>query len=366
MRELVHGPRPIRRIACALALIALFVSVVPASGDDTRQSGDQAPATTPSSSPAVDSSVSEDLAELLKQGLHEASYYNFTQAYRTFAKAAADAPAGSSAWQQAIYGQAVSAHYRTPSSRGNVDEATALYERLIDVTPTSGFAPRAMLNLGRLAELPDYFRDRPDLPSARKWYQRVLDEHGKELIAHEAVLRLAASYLQTFDVNDGWRGISLLEQWLAAHADNPLASTMWVTVADGYRQVLGENMPAAAAYDRAVEAGLTDQILRGKMYWRAARTAHRAAGEARRAGQDADGERLLAQAIRMYELVITDGVSSGQAYRAQLELRALGVDPPPIELLRSTLRDERPGASDVVEGGDHAAEDTGTQRGGER
>ena len=112
----------------------------------------------------------------LSAGLEAIEFFDFKIAYTHFARARELATAGSPEWQRATYGMATSAQQIAPAGPSNINEARALFLELIKSNPDSPYAPRATLNLGRIAELRDYLNDAIDLNEARTRYQQVIDQ----------------------------------------------------------------------------------------------------------------------------------------------------------------------------------------------
>ena len=66
--------------------------------------------------------------------------------------------------------------------------------------------------------------------------EKVLQRWPDGPLAGEAKLRLAATYVQTYDEGQVRKGIGILEEHLRAHGDDPLASAMWEYLADNMKQ----------------------------------------------------------------------------------------------------------------------------------
>jgi len=264
------------------------------------------------------SAVDEDLATAKA----ELGYLNFDKAADLFATVRARSERGSVPWLQATFGQAVAVQQGTPATPERVTESAALYNELIEAAPATPLAARSTMNLGRLAELSDYYQDRIDLPAARERYQAVVQTWPDDPIAGEATLRLAGSYIQTFNADDVRTGIAVLEQWLASHPPQtePLASAMHQYLGDTYFYPLGDLRKSLDAYMTADKVGWTDEADVGRVLWRIAVIADRV------------GDRDAA--VRYYTKVITDAPTSGKPYEAQVALKRLGAPAPEIKLLR--------------------------------
>jgi tetratricopeptide (TPR) repeat protein len=258
----------------------------------------------------------------LSEAAQETAYLNFERAYTLYSGVRASSTEGSAAWQEAVYGQAISAQQITPGSAGRINEATQLYTLLLDKTPDSKFAPRATMNLGRILELSDYYGDGIDLEGARGWYAKAAERWANDPIASEATLRIAGTYIQTFKTEQVHQGIDLLESWLKAHPNDPLASAMLQYAGDTYYYPLRQYDKALACYVKVDELGWMDDSNKGASYWRMARLADRFVHD-----------RELA--IRYYTKIITDTPTSGKAYESQEALKRLGVADPPAIMIRS-------------------------------
>ena len=255
----------------------------------------------------------------LDEALTEVTYLSFDRAYNLFNGVLAEVPEGSATWQQAVYGKAVCAQQMTPASPERMREAAGLYQQqLLAKTPDSKFAPRAMMNLGRIAELVDYTGDTSDLATARDWYQKVVDRFPGLPIAGEAALRIAGTYIQTYQKDQVTKGIEIVSDWLKAHPQDPLASAMWQYLGDSYYDPLGDFANSLDCYRKADAIGLVEKGREGRVYWRMAVLADRLKN------RDV--------AVEYYTKIITKTATSGKAYEAQVALKRLGAPVPEIQL----------------------------------
>jgi hypothetical protein len=264
-----------------------------------------------------------DAASLVARGLEDIERFDFAQGRERFAAARARSEPGGADWRRATYGQAVCAHHKTPPEPRLVAEAEALYRELAGRGGSSREAAAAHLGLARLAELRDFEGDPEDLPAAREQYRLVLAGWGGDPLAGEAALRLAATLLQTLDGPQVREGCRILEERLAAHPRDPLAACMWLCLGDAWHQQLGDPRRAVECLVRADEAGLPANGSEWTTWWRIARLAE----------DPPVGDRGLA--ARYYRRLVEEAPTSGKAWEAQQRLRGLGVEPPPIRLLRS-------------------------------
>ncbi len=282
----------------------------------------------PSCTPSTESDTENGADELLAAAVAEAKLFGFRKAHGLAEKAMAQAEVGSDRWQWALYLSGLCAHQASPPTRALIARADERYRLLLETSPQSRYAPRATMNLGRIAELIDTYGDDPDLPAARRWYTRVIEQWPAAPIAGEATFRLAATFLHTFEEDDITTGIALLENWLAEHPDDVLASGMWQLLGDVYFYPRAEPARSLACYQRADDLGLLEKGREGPIYWRMATLA----------------DRLLddrARAVTYYTRVIERTPAGGKAYEAQLALKRLGAPVPAIRLFDGTRTGER-------------------------
>ncbi len=164
----------------------------------------------------------------------------------------------------------------------DADEAADLYTKVVNTYPKSPSAPWAHLALARMADLPPLESDR-DVDQARKIYRQVISRYPKHMVADEAILRLAYTYMERIDQEQAWRqGIELLEDWLADRPDNFLAPAMHMGIA--------QPLMTARKWDQAIEALVQadqadargeniygtrtlSQTVRSNLYWQIGRIA---------------------------------------------------------------------------------------------
>ena len=260
--------------------------------------------------------------DLLAAAFNEISYFDFSRGYDFFSKALNAAKPGTLSWQQAILGKAICAQHRTPCGPEAIKEAIRLNDELIQTSPSSPYARRAMLNLGRIAELVDYYRDPVDLEQARKWYRKVAEMKPEPPEAGEAVLRLAGAFIQTYDEPQVREGIRILEEWLQAHPREPLAALMWQYLGDTWYLPLNAYAKALDCYLEADRLGIMEKGREGLLYWRMAVLA----------------DRWLHNrevAVQYYTKIITQTPTSGMGYEAQLALKRLGAPVPEIAIFQT-------------------------------
>lgn len=274
-------------------------------------------------------------AKLVKQAVEQVSYFDFSKAAELFEQLVGQSDVGSEYWQIGIFGRATCLQQISPYTLDRMKQATDLYKELISKAPKSKYSARAMMNLGRIAELRDVRDDKADLPGARKWYQKVIDGWSAEPIASEATLRLAATYIQTYEEEEVRKGISILEKWLAVHPSDALASVMLEYLGDTYFYPLKDYVKSVDAYRKADKIGFAVQGTKGSLYWRIAVMAERYL-------KDRD------VAVEFYTKIIRVVPTSGKAYEAQLALKRLGAPVPRIKILEDfTSTESKPAGKEV-------------------
>ncbi len=205
-------------------------------------------------------------------------------------------------------------HHRRPGE--DHDKARAYYRRVCDDFETSRAAPWAELTLARMADLPDREPKTAEQREAlrrdvRRRYRRILERYDGHLVAHEAALRLGASYLVEVGDDAAEReGAEILIDYLARHPGtkeqpgNYLAGNMHILVGEWHERN-GRWAEAVASFQAAYHAGLPSMFHQAKTCFRIAQIAER------RLGDDA----LAAQ---WYERLIEEAPGDNRYYLAQL------------------------------------------------
>lgn len=264
----------------------------------------------------------------LDAAIGQLTQFSFEEPIDTLRRARAGSEVGSERWQKATYALAVCLHQVSPVQPANLTEADTLYGEIVDKAPGSVFAPRSLLNRGRLAELIDFYQDKIDLPKAREYYATIATTWPDQDIAGEATLRRAGTYIQTNDPADVTQGIAVLSDWLAAHPQDPLAAAMWHYLGDTYFLHQADHAKAVAAYRAADDLGLMWRGRESIVWWRIARIA-----------EEHLKDRDLA--VRYYTRICTDAQTSGRAFEAQKALAKLGAPIPELTAF-SSYPGERP------------------------
>jgi tetratricopeptide (TPR) repeat protein len=285
--------------------------------------------------PAVPAAAAKDeasgaVAEKIATATEEVAYVNLDKARGLFAAARAMTKPGSPAWETAIFGEATCTWHLLPITRENAENARRLFAELVERSPHGKATPRAMMNLGRILELPEDRDDPVDLPGARRWYEKVIDTWPADPIAGEATMRTAGTYIQTFEEKAVRHGVELLRKWVEGHPTDPLASIMWQYLADTYFFPIKDYQRALEAYDRVDALGWTEKGLQGPYYWRIAQMSERFLKN-----RDAS--------VKYYTKIITETPNSGKAYESELGLRRLGAPIPESQMMKF-LGESSPGA----------------------
>jgi tetratricopeptide (TPR) repeat protein len=261
--------------------------------------------------------------DFLADGADAMQEFDFERAYRSFHQVVDSESAGSPRWQNAVFASAVACQAITPETRSNMDDAIALYHLLLSTSPDSQFAPTAILNLGRIAELGEMFGDAPDFTAARGDYQQVIQRWPNDSIAGEATLRLAATYIQTYQPDQVRTGLAMLESWLKSHPADPLAPVIWQYMGDTNFLALQDYSDSLNCYLKADALGLVDPTKAGPIYWRMAVLADRYVHN-------------RSVAIAYYRKLIVTAPWDGKAYEAAQALRHLGISQPPSSPVASS------------------------------
>jgi len=307
------------------------------------------------------SSDEANVPQLLARASEEAGYLNFRTAREMFSEALAATEPGSDEHAAALFGKATCAQQIIPPSKSDIAEAASLFEQLLEAHPDSIFAPRALMNLGRIAHIRDYRGDEPDPVAARKWYEQVIEQYRDDPIAGEATLRLASTYIQTVQEQDVRKGFAMLEGYLAAHPDHYLASVMWQYLGEQYMsheinevtpRPWHDNRKALQCWINADRTGLPQKGREGSTYWRIAVLAQ-LAWQADRENAADGAQKFKDVAVAYYRKVITRTPNSGKAYRAWLRLQHdLGQQVEPFKkMIDISARADAPEAEAVPEGG---------------
>jgi tetratricopeptide (TPR) repeat protein len=222
-----------------------------------------AKATRPAAEPA--SAPVDPAAALLAEAWDHVEHVNYPAAQEAFEKVE-EALRGRAARAQraeALYGLGHLWQYRRPGT--DISKAKALYRRAAEEFGDTPCGPLALMALARLADAPEYERDR-DRDGARKLYRQILARHPGTFVADEAVLRLALTYLEDpGDRKAEEAGIGMLAGHLDSRPGNFLAAAMHMQLGSVYQgrgefqKAVDHWIAADAADAQAAEAELTPQ-----------------------------------------------------------------------------------------------------------
>lgn len=242
------------------------------------------------------------------------------------------ADAGSERRLEATFCLATAWHHVQPPDEGTIATARQMYQEVIQQSPGSRWAARAMMNLGRIEELRDYLDDKIDLDAARAHYDRVVELFGDDPISGEATLRAAATLVMAYDAPDYEKvkqGVARLEAWIASHPKEPLASIMWQYAGDAYFRPLDDYKNALRCYEEVDKLGWVDQGNQGPWYWRCAQIAERKL-------------KLPDVAAKYYAKIIVETPNSGKAYESIQALKRLNKPIPASPMFDLTAPSDPP------------------------
>ncbi len=253
-----------------------------------------------------------DVDRLFDEAWEHVRIYEFSRAEPIFRRIISQTKTGTEKWIEASFGLALSLHHKTPPDKSYIEEAKRIYLSLAKKYPSHRCAPRCLMEVGRIYELRDYYKDKIDLKKAREYYRMVIDKYPSDPIVSEAVLRLAQAYTISFNREEIRKGIRVIKDWLKKHPDDRLRGVMYLHLGDVYFYPLGEYRKCIDAYVKADELGALEEGREGFIYWRVAWLADHKVGDRK-------------IAVKYYKKLIVDVPTFGKGYRAQLALKRLGV-----------------------------------------
>ncbi len=280
--------------------------------------------------PVSASKEADSSLKLFHSGWEHIRLYEFDRAEPIFRKLRSRFEVGSEQWIESSFGLAVSLEYKTPASPETISQAQKIYQELADKYPNHKCAPRALLNIGRIYELRNYYKDKIDLQSARKYYRFVIDRYADSPIVGEAVLRLAMSYTILCNRKSVYKGIDIMNKWISKHPSDKFSGLMYLHLGDVYFYPLREYRKCIDSYIRAEKSGAIAGSKEGFVYWRIAWLADHKLGDKE-------------IAVKYYKKLIVEIPTFGKGYRAQLALKRLGVKDIPELKWRPKPQRELPG-----------------------
>jgi len=206
--------------AVAACILAILTACASAGGADKPAAAASAPSSQPTAQPKP---PADPHAKLLAQGWRDLEMVSYSKAQESFEMLLDRKPTRSQR-AEALFALGHLWQYRRPGA--DVGEANKLYRQVATEFKDTPAAPLALLALGRLADAPEYEKDRKRA-QARKLYQQVIATYPGHFAADEAVLRLAMTYLEEVGrekVED--TGAAMLTDYLAKKPDNLVAPVM--------------------------------------------------------------------------------------------------------------------------------------------
>ncbi len=300
-------------------MVALALAATAAAAPAWAEEAPTAPAETPPAAPAPAAAPATPSPQTppeeptgparaaLERGWREFRYSNYELALVAFDKAAATADPEVQA--EALYAEALLWQTRQPE--GDLARAKALYGRVADAFTATRAAPFAVMALARFADLPEYEENR-DLDVARRLYQQILDTWPDHVMADEAALRLAMTYLEAVgDEASEARGIRILRDHAARRPENILAAAIFYQLGNAhYRQA--DYGAAVEAWTRAFAAGIAGMADQANLCYRIGSVI-----ETRLAPKAAEPAPLYLKAADWYDRVWKDIALTNKYYIAK-------------------------------------------------
>jgi tetratricopeptide (TPR) repeat protein len=250
------------------------------------------------------------------EGVEALTGFRFDLATAAFDQVAETVPAGSPLQVKALLGSAICSHHKAPVTSSAVDRAVELYSKVIAVAPTSPESVLAEFHLGRIAEQVDFIGDKANLAAAREHYRKVIDRDPTAVIAGEATFRLMGTYVQTLDPAQVHEGIALASARVAKFPQDPWVGALWQGMGDAWNRVLNDPRKTIECFNYALAAGLPEPTRAWEVYW--------CIGCLQEQLGDKDA------AVKAYSEIIVHYPTSGKAWEAQIAIKRLGVEPPPL------------------------------------
>lgn len=205
---------------------------------------------------------------LLDSGWQELRYANWPKARDLLEQAIAESPK-TEIKAEAMYALATLWQIRQPG--GSYAEAERLYARVAREFPDTPAAPWALLALARLADMPEYERDR-NVDLARQLYREVLQRYADHVVADEATLRLAMTYLEKIgDTASEDIGAAMLARCIAEKPKNYLVYAMHLVLGDLAQR--RQEYPRAVGHWIAADPGIIGASDRAALYYKIGYTA---------------------------------------------------------------------------------------------
>jgi tetratricopeptide (TPR) repeat protein len=246
--------------------------------------------------------ASDPYRALLDSGWQELRYANWPKAREILQQARDTCPRREDK-AEAIFALANLWQVRQPGTDATL--AQALYEQVVRDYADTPAAPWAHLTLARLADTPEYEKNR-QVDRARGLYEIILKVYPEHPVADEAALRLAMTYLEKVgDRPAEDRGVYLLEKHLAARPTNYLASVMHYLLGDLAQRRLDWRRAVEQWIAADAKGGVTNLAERAALYNRIAHAAEHHLKD-------------YALAAKWWERIVTDIQRDNRYYIAKL------------------------------------------------
>ena len=276
-------------------------------------------ASLPLTASALDASKDAN-AKLFDKATSELVCFNFTMSYQLFNQLVMAVTPDHALYYKAMLARGISAQHITPPTQEKINIATADFLTVSKQCKDDLLVARAIINLGRIAEIRDFPNDIIDLDLARTYYQQVLDRWPDNVLGDEATMWLAGTYIQiSNDKASTLLGIDRLVKWLSKRPDNDYASAMWMYLADTYKYKIPNPRKSLECYIKADKLGLPVTAQASSIYWQMATVAQSLPD-------------MLETSIFYYQKIINITPTSGRAFEAQLALRRIAKANPKLKI----------------------------------
>jgi TolA-binding protein len=252
--------------------------------------------------------ASDPAARLLAAGWNELDLVNYPKAQRTFEQVLRSIPTPAQK-AEAMFALAHLWQYRQPGA--DLGKAKRLYEDVVGELGEAPAAPLALMALARMADAPEYEKDR-NRKRARELYREIIDRYRGHFLAEEAVLRLAMTYLEELgNVQVENVGVKLLRDFLARKPESSLAPVMHWELGNlyfnrrEYRQAVREWIAADALDAKAPEGRAMSTVARAGLYFQIAKVNEKHLKD-------------YATAAKWYEKIVTDVRRENRYYVAKV------------------------------------------------
>jgi outer membrane protein assembly factor BamD (BamD/ComL family) len=259
----------------------------------------------------------------ISTGLAALRAFDLIHSYETFEQLHGSLAVTDENWALVTYSYAISAWLKTPTTASNVALSVSLLESLTEQYPHSIYTASALIDLGRIAEIADFRGDPTDVHTARRYYQRVIEEFPNSDMSIRATLFLAQTYAQTFKIEDINKAIELLENCMAEQTDDRWMGILGQYIGELYENYLHQPNNAIDPLLIATEAGLPRKADMDSVLWRTGVLAQNA-------GRDLLAARIFNQIIQDYPRTVFKGVSQRRLEQLQIQYPEESVVQPTI------------------------------------